>query len=225
MQIKLSIIIPVFNESKEVEICLSKLQVLRKQGHEVIVVDGGSNDNTIILASSLCDHIIKSGKSRSIQMNAGAAEATGEHLIFLHVDTALPIDIPSLFLQFKNNKNEWGRFDITLSGTHFLFRIIENCMNIRSRLTGIATGDQAIFVNKKIFNEINGFPEISLMEDVALSSLLLKYSKPICFKERVVSSSRRWEENGIIKTILKMWLLRLLYFFNFDTNNLEKIYS
>jgi len=225
MSKKISIIIPAYNESSQIERCLNKLQSLRKQGHEVFVIDGGSNDNTISLASSLCDRVLQSKKSRAIQMNLGAKEATGDYLLFLHADTILPPDFIYLFSQFKNYKEEWGRFDIKLSGAHFLFRVIEKCMNTRSRLTGIATGDQVIFVNRKLFNKINGYPEINLMEDVTLSSLLLKYSRPVCFKEKVISSSRRWEKNGIIKTILKMWLLRLLYFFNFDTNSLAKIYS
>lgn len=222
---KLSIIIPALNESNQIESCLQGLQLLRQQGHEVIVVDGGSSDNTVYLASPLCDCVIQSKKSRAIQMNVGAAKATGNCLLFLHADTILPSGTYDLFLQIEDSEKKWGRFDIKLSGQHFLFRIIEKCMNVRSRFTGIATGDQAIFVEKELFDEVKGFPEIALMEDIALSKSLLKYSKPVCFEEQVVSSSRRWEKNGKIKTILKMWVLRLLYFFHYDTNRLAKIYS
>ncbi|MBL1140449.1 MAG: glycosyltransferase family 2 protein [Proteobacteria bacterium] len=222
---KLSIIVPVLNEQDTIKACLSRLQYLRKAGHEIIVVDGGSQDNTLSIASSLSDFLIKSKKSRSIQMNAGANKASGDFLIFLHVDTILPARIHDLISQIYDRNIKWGRFDLTLSGQHFFFRVIEKCINIRSRLTGIATGDQVIFVEKEVFNEINGFPEIALMEDIAISKSLLKYSKPACLKEKVVSSSRRWEKNGILKTILKMWVLRLLYFFHYDTNRLEKIYS
>jgi rSAM/selenodomain-associated transferase 2 len=225
MRCKLSIIVPVLNESSQIEKCLSKLQVLRQQGHEVIVVDGGSIDNTFLLAKSLSDQTIHSKKSRGIQMNAGATIASGDCFLFLHADTYLPSEISDLFLQIDNVEKKWGRFDIKLSGQNGLFRVIEKCMNLRSRLTGIATGDQAMFVGRGLFEKVCGFPELALMEDIALSSLLIRDSKPVCFKERVESSSRRWEENGIIKTILKMWLLRLLYFFHFDTNKLAKIYS
>jgi len=221
----LSIVVPTLNESKQIEHCLNGLQLLRQQGHEIIVVDGGSNDNTVSLALPLCDRVIQSKKSRAIQMNSGAAEATGHCILFLHADTTLPSDVVNFFLQVQNIEKKWGRFDIRLSGRDGLFRIIETCMNIRSRITGIATGDQAVFVGKELFNEINGFPEIALMEDIAISRLLLKRSKPICFRERVISSSRRWEENGIIKTILKMWAIRFLYFFHVDANRLAKIYS
>jgi rSAM/selenodomain-associated transferase 2 len=222
---KLSIVIPVFNESDQVEHCLKMLQNLRVKGHEVIVVDGGSHDNTVSLASPLCDLVVRSKKSRATQMNAGAVKATGECLLFLHADTSLPSNAHELCSQIQSSQKKWGRFDVCLSGKNYLFRVIERCMNIRSRLTGIATGDQAVFVCKALFNEINGFPEIALMEDIAISRLLLKHTKPLCFKEKVLSSSRRWEKNGIIKTILKMWMLRLLYFFHFDTNKLEKKYS
>jgi rSAM/selenodomain-associated transferase 2 len=224
MQAKLSIIIPVLNETSKIESCLDQLQLLRQQGHEVIVVDGGSNDNTVSLAIPLSDKVIQSKKSRAIQMNTGAAVATGQIFLFLHADTTPPSGIAGLFSHIKNSDNKWGRFDVKLSGHAFLFRIIEHCMNLRSRLTGIATGDQLIFIGRKLFDEINGFPELALMEDIAISKLLLKRTKPICFKERVITSSRRWEEKGIIRTILKMWLLRLLYFFHIDTNKLAKIY-
>jgi rSAM/selenodomain-associated transferase 2 len=225
MNRKLSIIIPVLNEANEIEQCLNALQVLRQQGHEIIVIDGGSSDNTVLLATPLSDHVFQTNKSRSSQMNYGANKATGDIYLFLHADTDLPLNVAALFSKIESIDNLWGRFDMKLSGEHFLFRIIEFGMNCRSRLTGIATGDQAIFMDKNLFNKTGGFPDLPLMEDIAISRLLLKYSKPICYKEKVESSSRRWEKNGILKTILKMWLLRLLYFFNFDTNKLARIYS
>lgn len=225
MQTRLSIIIPTLNESTQIEFYLKKLQALRQQGHEVIIVDGGSYDNTVSLASSLCDRVIHSKKSRAIQMNLGVTLATGDYFIFLHADTLLPKEFITIFSEINNSDNSWGRFDIKLSGKNLLFRLIERCINFRSRVTGIATGDQVIFVGRELFQSIKGFPEIAIMEDIAISKILLKQSKPICFKAQVISSSRRWEKNGIIKTILKMWLMRFLYFLNYDTNKLEKIYS
>lgn len=225
MESKLSIVIPTLNESLQIEHCLDKLRKIRQLGHEVIVVDGGSDDNTVALALPLCDRVIQSDKSRSLQMNAGASVATGCCVLFLHADTVLPGDVTDLFLPIKNVENVWGRFDIKLSGRAWLFRIVETCMNIRSRLTGIATGDQVIFVGRELFVKVNGYPELELMEDIALSRLLNRFSRPVCLREKVVSSSRRWETNGIIKTILKMWILRLLYFFQYDTNKLAKLYS
>lgn len=225
MKNKLSIVIPVYNESDNIEKCLNNLQILRQQSVQVIIVDGGSDDNTLSKASSLSDIAIQSDKSRATQMNKGAAMATGDYILFLHVDTVLPDNVIEKFNNFDINKVCWGRFDIKLSGNQFLFRVIEKCMNIRSRLTGIATGDQVIFVYKEIFQQVNGYPGIELMEDIAISKTLLKISKPVCLKEKVISSSRRWEKNGIIKTILHMWILRLLYFFDFDTKKLARMYS
>ncbi|MCZ6805202.1 MAG: TIGR04283 family arsenosugar biosynthesis glycosyltransferase [Proteobacteria bacterium] len=225
MNVKLSVVIPTLNESDQIEQGLNKLQSLRHQGHEVIVVDGGSNDNTVSLASPLCDRVIQSERSRSIQMNAGSAAASGQCILYLHADTDLPEDVADIFSKIINIENVWGRFDIQLSGQSWMFRIIETCMNTRSRITGIATGDQVIFVGKELFSKVNGFPEIALMEDVAISKLLINFSKPICFTEKVVSSNRRWKENGIIKTIIKMWIIRLLYYFQFDTERLAKLYQ
>ena len=225
MQIKLSIIIPTLNEADQIEQHLSKLQLLRQHGHEVIVVDGGSIDNTVSLVSPLCDQVCQSQQSRSMQMNCGAEVATGECFVFLHADTVLPDNILDYFSSINNIKSKWGRFDISLSGRNWLFRIIESCMNSRSSFTGIVTGDQVMFVGDELFTRVGGYPKIALMEDIAISSLLIKFSKPIRIREKVISSSRRWENNGIVKTVMKMWLLRLLYFFHYDTNKLAKLYE
>ena len=222
---KLSIVIPTYNESSQIEQCLYKLKSLRKLGHEVIVVDGGSIDDTKILATPLSNQVIQSEKSRSIQMNKGASIATGNCLLFLHADTVLPGNVINIFSKIENIESKWGRFDIKLTGRAYMFRIIERSMNIRSRLTGIATGDQVIFIGKELFKKVAGYPEVSLMEDIAISKILAAHSKPICLREIVVSSSRRWEANGVIKTILMMWLLRFLYFFNYDTGKIAKLYQ
>jgi rSAM/selenodomain-associated transferase 2 len=222
---KISIIIPTLNEQDSIINCLNRLQLLRQLAHEVVLVDGGSNDNTVLLSNSLCDKIITSEKSRSIQMNTGARLASGHCFLFLHADTVLPDNIHELLSKIHNIENKWGRFDIRLSGHHWLFRVIEKCMNIRSRLTGVVTGDQTLFVGRELFYKVGAYPEIALMEDIAISSRLLNYSRPVCIAETVTSSSRRWEKNGIIKTIIKMWSLRLLYFFRYDTNRLARLYE
>ncbi len=220
-----SIIIPTLNEAEQITACLKNLQYLREYGYEIIVVDGGSTDRTVSLAKVFADKVLTSKPGRSVQMNAGASMAKGEYFLFLHADTFLPDDIPSIFLDYSEQEYLWGRFDIHLSGENWMFRVIETLINIRSRLTGIATGDQAIFISNKLFKEINGFPEIALMEDIAISKKLKKIIKPINLRNKVNSSSRRWEQNGILKTILKMWLLRLMYFFQFKTHYLSKLYS
>ncbi len=222
---KLSIIIPVLNEAKQIACCLKKLQALRVDGHEVLVVDGGSGDETWQIAAPFCDKIIHADLARARQMNIGAAAATGDYLLFLHADTFLPDELHALFNACVDKHLNWGRFDVRLSGKHILFRIIEKSMAVRSRLTGIATGDQAIFVHKTLFDQIGGYPEIALMEDIAISQLLNKITRPICLNLKVQTSSRRWERHGIIKTIIKMWLLRLLYFCNYDPNKLATMYQ
>jgi len=233
---KLSIIIPVFNEAATLKPFLLGLQeLLRLQIEqqivqqrvqcEIIVVDGGSNDNTRQIAESHCDKLLVSNTSRAIQMNAGAQHATGTILLFLHADTILPTDFFNLILNGINKERKfWGRFNVRLSGGEVMFRLVENMINIRSQLTGVATGDQAIFVRRKQFNEIGGFPEIDLMEDVALSKKLKKIESPLCISSRVVTSSRRWEQYGVWKTIFLMWRLRLAYFLGKNPNELKKKY-
>lgn len=219
-----SIIIPTLNEAESIRSCLLALQSLRKHC-EIIVADGGSTDNTRNQALSLVDHIISSPQSRAKQMNSGAAYATGEVLIFLHADTYLPDNaLVTLQQQLKSSNKHWGRFDIQLDNPHFLLKIISQLMNWRSRLTSIATGDQVIFVTRAVFLEIGGYPEIDLMEDIALCTLLKKISPPLCLRAKVTSSARRWKHNGIIKTMLLMWLLRLRYFLGANPLELAQLY-
>ncbi len=222
---KISIIMPVLNEAPAIARTLLALQPLREAGHEVIVVDGGSQDDTPALSKSYADMIIQSPRGRSRQMNAGAKRASGEVLLFLHGDTLLPSEADRLIIEgMRGMESQWGRFDVKLSGKHFLLRIIEFLMNGRSRLSGIATGDQAIFVRRKLFDEIGGYPEIDLMEDIALCKILKKYGKPLCIRQPVLTSSRRWEEKGFLRTILLMWFLRLAYFFQVNPSRLAKLY-
>lgn len=222
---KLSIIIPVLNEGPAIAQTLLALQPLREAGHEVIVVDGGSHDDTITVANPYADKIIQGPRGRSRQMNAGAKMAKGEILLFLHADTFLPDQADRMIIEGINGtKKSWGRFDVRLSGKHPLLRIIEFLMNWRSRLTSIATGDQAIFVKRDLFDSAGGFPEIDLMEDVALSKILKTFGRPLCLRQCVTTSSRRWEENGLFRTILLMWFLRLAYFFKANPKQLARLY-
>ena len=209
-----SIIMPVLNEAAILPQQLDCLQTLRQAGHELIIVDGGSSDDTPELARPYADHLLESPRGRGRQMNLGSQYAQHEWLIFLHADTQLSASaMACLQTALRQATTQWGRFDIQLSGRHALFRVIAWFMNKRSRLTGIATGDQAIFVNRAVFSRAGGFADMPLMEDIALSRILGKFSPPVCLRSTVTTSARRWQENGILKTILMMWLFRLRYFF------------
>ena len=223
---KLSIIIPALNEAEIIQSTLIKLQDLRARHHEVIMVDGGSHDNTIELATPLTDKIIKAGEGRARQMNAGVLQATGDVYWFLHSDSIIPDDADKLIqLNLTENKH-WGRFNIRLSGKNITFRVIEFMMNVRSCMTGIATGDQGIFMKKAAFTKISGYKYIRLMEDIDISSrLLAMFGRPVCIKSKLITSSRRWEKHGIVKTMLLMWRLRLAYFLGANPDNLAKRYS
>ena len=222
--IKISIIVPVLNEEINLPNILSSLQSFRSKGHEVVIVDGDSSDNSLLLAQEGADIVIVSKAGRALQMNSGAAVATGDIFLFLHCDTFLPDNALKLVASNYQKENYWGRFDVQLSSNKFVFRLIEQLMNLRSRLTSIATGDQAIFIDRKLFNHIGGFPEIALMEDITISGLLKKQSSPVCLKHKVISSSRRWENKGVVATVLLMWKLRLFYFFGVSPDKLSRKY-
>ena len=177
---KLSIIIPALNEADNISQTLDSLQNLRKTGHEIIIVDGGSKDATCFIAKSKVDRLITCEPGRARQMNTGARLATGAILIFLHSDTTLPANIEDIFMKI-GKKSYWGRFDIRLSGESTIFRLIEWMINTRSRFTGVATGDQAIFMTRELFQTAGGFPDIPLMEDIALSKRLKRISSPVVF--------------------------------------------
>jgi rSAM/selenodomain-associated transferase 2 len=219
-----SIIIPVLNESQSLPACLAVLQPLRNRA-EIIVADGGSTDDTVSIASGLADRVIRTRKGRALQMNAGAEQAKGDMLLFLHADTVLPDDALALIAQRLAEGGQWGRFDIRLQGRPIMLKVIAWMMNRRSRLTGIATGDQAIFVTRQAFFSIGGYPEIALMEDIALSKRLKTIGPPVCLAAKVTSSGRRWETFGVWRTILLMWLLRLRYFFGAEPSELAKLYE
>ena len=223
---KISIIVPVLNEALTLTAMLSSLKPYREAGHEVIVVDGGSHDGSTGLSKPFVDRVIASPRGRAKQLNAGAMASIGDVLLFLHADTYLPPAADQLILRgLMEEEREWGRFDVRLSGTHCLLRVVEYLMNLRSRITGIATGDQAIFVSRKAFEAAGGFPDIDLMEDITLSKALKRRGTPLCLRERVLASSRRWERNGILRTILAMWYLRLAYFLGASPKQLASRYE
>ncbi|CAN5896843.1 TIGR04283 family arsenosugar biosynthesis glycosyltransferase [soil metagenome] len=221
----LSIIVPALNEAARIRAALEPLQPLRARGHEVILVDGGSEDATVALAQPLADRVLVAARGRARQMNAGAQEARGEVLLFLHADTLLPPEADRRVLEeLARSSRGWGRFDLRLTGRHPLLRLTARLIGLRSRLTGMATGDQAIFVRRDWFEQAGSFPEIPLMEDLALSRALKRRGRPLCLRERVTTSSRRWEERGILRTVLLMWRLRLAYYRGADPHDLARRY-
>ena len=221
----LSIVVPTLNEAPGIVSFLQPLQPLRARGVEIILADGGSGDGTAAAAIPLVDRVVSSRRGRAAQMNAGAAVCAGDVLLFLHADCTLPEQADHSILDgLASSRRRWGRFDVRLSGAPILLRIIERAMNLRSRLTGICTGDQGLFVERTLFEHNGGFPEIELMEDVAISSKLRKSGRPLCLAVTLVTSSRRWEKNGIWRTIVLMWRLRLAYFLGSEPRRLAEIY-
>jgi rSAM/selenodomain-associated transferase 2 len=221
-----SIVIPVLDEEAEIVDALAALAPFRTRAVEIIVADGGSRDRTAELARPLCDRVITAPRGRGLQMNAGAAAACGQILIFLHVDTRLPPDADRLVATaIAQSGRDWGRFDVRILGNHVLFPLIGAAMNLRSRLTGIATGDQAIFVTRQAFATAGAFPYIPLMEDIAFSRRLKGRGAPICLRQHVLTSGRRWQKHGVLRTILLMWRLRLAFFLGADPDRLAQRYG
>jgi rSAM/selenodomain-associated transferase 2 len=222
----ISIIVPTLNEAQEIGKFLESLQSFRQRGVELILADGGSTDTTVQIASGLVDRAFVAAKrGRAAQMNAGAAQARGHVFLFLHADTRLPVDADRRILEGLTSRgHRWGRFDVRLSGSAYMLRWVERLMNLRSRMTGIATGDQAIFVERTLFDAVGGFPDISLMEDIAISRALKRHGWPLCLTDKVLTSSRRWERHGIWRTIFLMWRLRLAYFLGTSPDQLARLY-
>lgn len=208
----LSIVVPALDEAAGIAATLQALQPLRARGAEVIVVDGGSRDATPALAAPLADRVIASTRGRALQMNAGAAAARAPRLLFLHADTRLPEGADALVAHaLAGGRHAWGRFDVVLEGRSRGLAVVAAMMNLRSRLTGIATGDQAIFVTREAFDAAGGFPAQPLMEDIELSRRLLQHSRPACLHDKVRTSGRRWDQRGLLRTIVLMWRLRWAY--------------
>ena len=222
----LSIIVPTLNEAAGIVDALEALSPSRANGAQVIVADGGSQDRTIELARPRCDKLVEAPRGRGAQMNAGAQVATGGVLLFLHADTRLPREADCLVTEgLATRKRVWGRFDVMITGRSALLPIVAGLMNWRSRLTGIATGDQAIFADRRAFAQIGGFPDVPLMEDIILSRRLRQISAPLCLSARVVTSGRRWDERGPVRTILLMWRLRAAHSLGADPHTLARAYG
>jgi rSAM/selenodomain-associated transferase 2 len=222
----LSIVIPVLDEAAGIGAALAALAPLRRRGAEVIVVDGGSRDRTLDIAAPLADRVLTAPRGRGVQMNAGARAARGRVLLFLHADTRLPLQADTLIREgLARTQRLWGRFDATINGNNVLLAVIAALMNLRSRLTGVATGDQAIFVARDAFERTGGYPDIALMEDIALCTRLKRLGRPLCLRQRVVTSGRRWTRNGIARTIWLMWRLRLLFFLGAEPATLARRYG
>jgi rSAM/selenodomain-associated transferase 2 len=222
----LSIIIPCLNEAEFIAETLAALGPARRRGAEVIVVDGGSEDGTVERAAPMADAVISAPRGRASQMNAGARRARGEILLFLHADSRPPEALDGLVIDgLERAARSWGRFDVSIDGKHPLLRAVERLMNWRSRATGIATGDQGIFVTRTLFTAAGGFPDIPLMEDIELSKRLKRYGPPLCLRHRIVTSGRRWEKRGVVRTVLLMWRLRLAYWLGADPRRLAMRYG
>lgn len=222
---KLSIVVPMLNEAAMLLALLDHLLPLARQGAEVILVDGGSQDGSAQRARCAGFEVLEAPRGRARQMNAGASRATGDALLFLHADTRLPAGAGLLIAQaLANGRTVWGRFDVTIEGQSRWFPVIARFMNLRSRLTGIATGDQAIFVTRQAFARVGGYPEQALMEDIELSARLKRLSRPACLRAQVVTSGRRWEARGVWRTVLMMWWLRWRYFLGASPETLARAY-
>jgi rSAM/selenodomain-associated transferase 2 len=223
--VQISIIVPVLNEASGIAGFLQSLASIQTDSVEIMVVDGGSTDQTAMLASPHVSRVIQSVKGRALQMNAGATVARGSVLLFLHADTQLPAGALQAIDRVITQGASWGRFDVSINGRSPWLKLVSTLMNWRSRLTGIATGDQAMFVTRLAFDAVGGFAPIALMEDIALSTALKKLSPPACLLQRVVTSGRRWEQHGVLRTIVLMWRLRLAYFLGADPNQLARRYQ
>ena len=211
-RVALSIIVPMLNEAAALPALLAQLARWRTRGCEVVLVDGGSTDGSADVARAAGFRVVEAERGRARQMNAGAVQAGGEVLLFLHADTQLPTEADAAVRgALADERRDWGRFDVRITGRAPMLCVVAALMNLRSRLTGIATGDQAMFVRREAFDAVGGFPLQPLMEDIELSRRLLRRSRPACLRARVTTSGRRWEQRGVWRTIVLMWRLRWAY--------------
>lgn len=220
---RLTIVVPVLNEASIIVDALEALKPLRARGAEVIVVDSGSVDETVNLAQPLADRVLAAPRGRGAPLNAGAEQSSGDGLLFLHADTALPENADRLVAAALADR-AWGRFDLRIAGAHPLLAVVARMINWRSRLTGVASGDQAIFMRREAFLSVGGYPHLPLMEDIAMSQRLKRLCRPYCVGTPVITSGRRWDHHGVLRTILLMWRLRLAYYFGAEPAGLALHY-
>ena len=220
---RFSIIMPVLNEAAVLPYALQQLieGIAYLSEVEIIISDGGSTDNSSACAAEFPVLLVDAPKGRARQMNAGASKAMGEWLVFLHADTRLP---DGWMAAIENSGADWGRFNVRLSGPQRLLRLVEWMMNWRSCKTAVATGDQAMFFRRDLFERLGGYPDLPLMEDIAISKSARAYSRPACLECYVITSSRRWEQRGIIRTIVLMWWLRFAYWLGISPETLHQWY-
>ena len=221
---RLSIVVPALDEAAVIRAALEALRPLRERGHEVIVSDGGSTDGTRERAAGDADRVLAAPRGRARQMNAGAEVAIGDVFVFLHADTKLPPEADRAVFEALGDRPGWGSFPVRLSGVHPAFRVIERMISLRSRLTGIATGDQAIFVARDLFRAVGGFTDLALLEDVELCRRLRRILPPVRPRAPVVTSSRRWEAGGIARTTALMWWIRGAYALGVSPERLARHY-
>jgi rSAM/selenodomain-associated transferase 2 len=221
-QISVSVIVPILNEASQLGQTLENLfqSFNGYPGIEVIISDGGSDDDSLEIAKHYPCRIIIGKTGRARQMNTASLAAKGDWLLFLHADSRLPDDWRKQLQQSGN----WGFFPVKFNGEHWLLRVIERAMNLRSRLSKVATGDQALYFRKSFFDQLGGFPDVPIMEDIAICKRSRRKSKPRVASSQVTTSSRRWQQNGLVKTVVLMWGLRLAYFLGVDPNRLHRIY-
>ncbi len=224
LPIRLSVIIPVRNECRLILGTLQRLQSMRERGAELLLVDGGSIDGTVEIAHSWVDRVLESPPGRARQMNLGAEAASGEFLWFLHGDTLAPENADQVLRQALADGSVWGHFDIRLSGHGADYRVVEWFMNQRVRLTGVVTGDHGVFVRRDTFRKVGGYPDIALMEDIELSRRLGRVATSRRAPESLVTSSRKWEREGLVRTVVRMWLIRSAYFLGVDPDALTRWY-
>ena len=224
--LRLAVVLPTLDEAGAIEPTLQLLQALRARGARVVVADGGSRDGTPALAAPLCDDVLAASRGRARQMNAGAAACPdADVLLFLHADTRLPDDADTLVLAALSEGAAWGRFDVRIDGRSRWLPCVAAMMNLRSRLTHIATGDQALFMTRAAFDAVGGFPDQPLMEDVEISRRLKrKAGRPACLRQRVHTAGRRWDRDGAWRTIVLMWRLRWAYWRGVPADELARRY-
>ena len=219
----LAIVVPMVDEAATLPALLAHLAGWRARGCEVVLVDGGSRDDSVEMARAAGFRVLIAERGRARQMNAGAQACGRALLLFLHADTRLP-EAADAMVRAALAVQAWGRFDVRIDGRPLMLRVVAALMNLRSRLSGIATGDQAIFVRREVFEAAGGFPDQPLMEDIELSRRLLRVSRPACLRARVRTSGRRWEQRGVWRTIALMWRLRWAYWRGVPAERLAEAY-